>query len=184
MTRSIRLALVAVVAATVLSGCLTVHPPEAARTVVPAFRPEVFFDGQTWGEGTLKIRGRAAQTVHVESRGQAEPGGFRLDQTIRIGDEPPRERTWHMRPAGPGRYTSELTDADGEVTAVVEGNRLTIRYPMRRHIVTMEQRLTLAPGGQSAQNLATVRMLGVPWARLVETITRGEPPQTEPTRTP
>jgi hypothetical protein len=36
----------------------------------------------------------------------------------------------------------------------------------------MDQTLVLRPGGQVADNVATVRWLGVPIARITETITR------------
>lgn len=155
-----------------LAGCLTTHPTAAPTSPGPPFRVEAFFEGPTRGEGTLQIRGRAPQAVRVQSSGRAEGDAFRLDQTITIGEEPPVTRTWHLRPDAAGRYTATLTDADGPVVARTEGNVLFIRYALRRPFMTMEQRLTLAPDGHSAQNLATVRVFGIPWARLTERIER------------
>ena len=72
-----------------------------------------------------------------------------------------------------GRYAASLTpDATGPVEARAEGNRFHIRYPMSGGL-RMDQTLSLHAGGQVADNVATVRWLGlVPVARLVETITR------------
>lgn len=164
-----------------LAGCLAAHPRLTAPDS-PEFRPEVFFNGLTRGTGTLRIRGRAAQTVRVESLGTPQPdGSFRLDQTVWIGDAAPRLRSWQMRRAPSGDYTATLTDASGPVRVRVEGATLRLRYRLNA-VATMHQRLVLKPDGQSALNQATVRVLGLPWARLAEDIVRapgvpGQPSQ-------
>ena len=156
-----------------LGGCLSALPatrPAAA----PVFQPDVFFAGRTEGLGTLDIRGQTPEVVRVQSLGTPEAdGAFRLHQTIRRGDDAPSERTWMLRSTDGLHYTGSLTDAEGEVEATVEGNRLHIRYRMGS-VTTMTQDLTLQPGGQLALNLATVRVLGIPWARLNEQIRRVE----------
>ena len=166
--------LAALVAATLSAGCLPASAPiRASAAEAPAFLPEVFFAGRTEGRGVLTIRGKRPGAIRVESRGAAESdGGFRLDQTITFADGRVSRRTWHMRALGGGRYASTLTpDARGSVEAEASGSRFHIRYRMGRATV-MDQTLTLRPGGQVADNVATVRMMGVPWARLTETITR------------
>lgn len=166
------IALLILVAALGLAGCLPASAPIVAPAAEPAFHPEVFFAGRTEGRGTVVVRGGAPREIRVESRGSAETDStFRLDQTITFADGRVQTRTWVMRALGGGRYASTLTDAVGEVAAEATGNTFHLRYRMRLGAV-MEQWITLRPDGRAADNVATVRMMGVPWARLTEVITR------------
>ncbi len=159
-----------------LGGCLSLHPQVTPASGAPTFSPERFFAGTTEGVGTLRLRVGRTQLVQVESRGTfMADSTFQLAQTIRRGTSAPSTRTWQMHRTAPGRYTATLTDASGPVTATVEGATLRIRYPMGR-FTRMEQRLVLQPGGRTAVNLSTVSFLGVPLARLFETIRRPEAP--------
>ena len=161
--------LLSVIALTVLvSGCLPALP-HVEPAPAPTFDPIAFFEGQTEGLGTLDIRGRTPVVVRVESVGTRSGDSLRLDQTIRRGDDAPYHRTFTFRPDGPGRYSGTLTEADGPVEATVTGNELAIRYSTGR-FSSVEQRLTLQPGGRLALNLLTARILGVPVARLTEQI--------------
>jgi hypothetical protein len=81
-------------------------------------------------------------------------------------------RTWRFRRIDEHRYAGTLTDAAGEVTGETTGNVFHLRYRMRSPAVDMEQWLSLQPDGQTVRNEATVTVLGVPWARLSEQITR------------
>ena len=167
------LALIVVLA----SGCLATHPAVAPPAAEPAFRPEVFFLGHTSGIGTLTFRNGFPKRVRVQSVGTPlADGTFQLDQTITLAGEAPEDRTWIMRPQSPTRYTASLTDATGEAEITVEGSLLRIRYLLAKPDIRMEQRLYLEPDGQAALNLATVRFLGIPIARLQERITRGPSP--------
>lgn len=161
-------------AAAMLAGCMPGASPLAPQAETPVFRPEVFFAGPSHGDPVLTIRMKAPQQLRVRSTGTPQADGtFRLDQTITYPDGHAAERTWIMQALGDGRYSSTLTpDASGPVTAYAEGNRFHIRYPMSR-TTTMEQTLALHPDGQAADNVATVRMMGVVVARIRETITRG-----------
>lgn len=155
-----------------LSGCLASAPRVPASGAAPPLRPDVFFAGETRGFGLLQVRGGRAEVVEVASAGAALPDGtFRLDQTIRLGDGPPTDRSWTMAETAPGVWTGTLSDADGPTTATVGPDALRIRYRLGR-FTTMTQRLTLEPDGRAALNVATVRFLGVPVARLVERIRR------------
>lgn len=153
-----------------LAGCLSTHPRVEAEPT-PVFLPEQVFAGETEGLGTLVIRGRSAQLVRVQSTGaMREDGTFALQQTIRIGDEPPRERTWTLRRT-PDGYVSSLTEADGPVRVEARGTELRVRYGMSGPLV-MDQRLYLQPDGETVLNLSTVRFWGLPVARLTEHIRR------------
>ena len=174
MSRSGPVCLLAALLAAGLAGCLPGPALLADVPDAPAFRPETFFAGRTTGDVHLTIRTRAPQRLRVESVGVAQADGtFRLDQAITYPDGHVDRRTWTMRRLGDGRYASTLTpDARGEVRVEAAGRALRIRYRMGR-VTTMDQTLALREGGQTADNVATVRMLGVPVARLTETITRG-----------
>ncbi|WP_420454240.1 DUF3833 family protein [Rubrivirga sp.] len=157
--------------AVMVGGCLPALPRVESRPT-PTFDPIAFFEGPTEGLGTLSVRARSPVLVRVESVGTRRPdGGLSLRQTIRRGGGPTTERTWELAPDGPGRYAGTLTDADGPVEAWADGDRLSIRYGMGGGL-SMRQELTLQPGGDLALNLATVRWLGVPVARLSEQIRR------------
>ena len=93
-------------------GCLPALP-HIDSGEAPAFDAIAFFEGSTEGLGT-----------------RTPGGGLTLVQSVRLGDAPPSERTWVLRPAGLARWTGTLTDADGPVEAWAEGNRLWIRYSM------------------------------------------------------
>ena len=79
-----------------------------------------------------------------------------------------------MTRTGPDTFTSSLSDAAGPVELATDGNTLHIRYRLGR-FTTRHQRLGAPARRRTVLNLATVRVLGVPVARLTETITRAMP---------
>lgn len=166
-------ALLPLLAATSLvSACVSPASTKGLRTAEPVFAVEHFFAGCLRGEGRLRQIFADAQAVAVDSRGRTEPDGtVVLDQEIRRGARPPERRQWRLRPAGAGRWTGTLSDAAGPVAARVRGNELRLSFPLSR-LLRMEQFLYLRPGGQIADNRATVRGLGVPVAALDEVISR------------
>ena len=166
-----------VAVAVALGGCLTAHPRTGPPPPAPTFQPDVFFDGWTRGLGVLDVRFQSPKVLCVVGYGERQPDGtFRLDQTITYPDGRAEERTWTMRQTSPTSWAARLTDAEGGVTAEVEGSELVIRYRIGSPQVTMRQRLTLQPDGQAALNLSTVSLLGVPVARLVEQIQKTDGP--------
>lgn len=159
----------------VLSGCLDAFPRPEQPAAQPELLPDVFFAGRTRGEGTLTMRFRAPRTLRVEGLGQRDPDGtFRLDQTVTFDDGTVDTRTWHMRRTAANQYRATLSDAAGEVTAETSGNALHLHYLLRQPAVYMDQWLYLQPDGRTVLNRATVTVLGIPWARLAETITRSD----------
>ena len=160
-----------------LSGCLASLPHRATQASQPVFDPMEFFAGRTHGEGTLDLRFGADRKLRVEGTGRTETGGrFRLDQTITYGDSSVETRTWYMRRVDATHFAATLSDARGEVRAEVRGPRFHLRYLLRHPAVYMEQWLTLDPNGRTVDNQAQVTVLGLPWARLSETITRSDAP--------
>ena len=157
------------------SGCLTPFPAQPPLAPEPTFDPTTFFAGRTQGEGTLNGRGGSRRTLRVEGLGRHEADGtFRLDQTVTFGDGVVEHRMWRLRRVDAGRYTATLSDAKGEVRAESSGNLFHLRYLLRQPEVYMEQWLYLQSDGRPVLNWAQVTVFGIPWARLSETITRGD----------
>ena len=157
-------------------ACLARGPQRLAPSAAPEFRPEAFFAGRTHGVGTLVVRGRGPRALRVEGEGRVEADGtFRLDQRVTAADGSVEMRTWRLRRVDDRTYAATLSDARGPVTAEADGNRLHLRYEIRRPAVAMEQWLYLEPDRRTVRNVATVTVLGVPWARLTESITRDAP---------
>ncbi|MBA3890381.1 MAG: DUF3833 family protein [Gemmatimonadaceae bacterium] len=167
---SLRLALPVVL---VLSGCLDGFRVGGTPAAGPLFRPEQFFAGVTYGEGIVAARGRADRAFHVTSAGHSESdGNFVLDQTITYADGEVERRSFRVRRVDEHEYTGRLTGASSPVSARAEGNSFHVRYTISKPAVTMEQWVYLQPDGRTALSRATVSLLGIPVARLSETIRR------------
>jgi hypothetical protein len=152
-----------------LSGCTASAP---ARP--PSFDPLAFFSGPSRGEGTLKIIARPRVPIRVESHGRPDgKGGIVLDQTIREGDKPARQRRWVLRQTSPTTMAGTITDNPGPVRGRLDGDRLILSYTMKGGLKA-EQVLTIQPGGRRLVNRMTVRKFGLPVAHVDEVITRAE----------
>ncbi len=115
------------------------------------------------------------RTLRVDGMGRMEAdGSFRLDQTVTFSDGTVETRVWHLRRVDATHFAATLSDAKGEVHAESSGSVFHLRYLLRRPAVYMEQWLYLQPDGRTVANRAEARILGIPWARLAEAITRGE----------
>lgn len=169
-----------------LGACVSTPPVTApvARAEAPRFDPFTFFLGASRGEGMLDKVLSDSVPVRVESRGRIESAAIPetswsapsrnvlvLDQTVREGDKPARQRQWRLVEVAPGRYEGTLTDAIGPVRGAASGNRLVLEYPMKGSF-KVRQELTLSPDGERAQNVLKVSQLGVTVAVLVEDIRR------------
>lgn len=160
-------------AAAGIAGCLGPLPSHPPIVASPVLKPELFFAGRTEGKGTLELLTGRRRSLRVQSRGQAEAdGSFRLEQEVTFEDGAVEKRTWRLVRLDAHKYTGTLSDAAGPVSAEVNGNRLHLRYLLRKPATHMEQWLYLRPDGRSVLNLATVTVFGIPWARLTEEITR------------
>ena len=158
-----------------LAGCAQGAALSAFDGTRPELRPELFFLGETRGEGVLDTSFGSPKRFQVTSTGRAIPGGIAVEQVIRWSDDKVDRRRWTLRAVAPGRYRGVLSDAAGPVSAEVRGHALRLRYLLRRPGVTMEQHLYLQPDGRSLRNEGTVRALGIVVARLSERIGRAAP---------
>jgi hypothetical protein len=153
--------------ATTLAACSVPAP-----ATPPTFDPLAFFTGPSQGEGTLKVLARASIPIHVQSRGRPDgKGGIVLDQTIREGDKPARQRRWVLRQTSATTMTGTITDNPGPVRGTLDGNRLLLTYTMKGGLKA-EQVLTIHPGGRSLTNRMVVRKFGLPVAHVDEVITK------------
>ncbi len=141
-------------------------PPSSNQKIDPV----AFFTGHAEGRAELYelLSGPRPLAVHSDGRADGKGGVF-LVQRIEQQDRPGRTRSWHLVPAGPGRFTGTLTDANGPVEATVDGPRLHITYPMKGGL-DVDQTLTLSPDGTSLDNRMSVTKLGLRVAHLEERI--------------
>ena len=154
-----------------LTGCSVAAPAPAAP---PTFDPLAFFTGPSRGEGTLKVMTKPGVPIRVESNGRPDgKGGIILDQTIREGSKPARQRRWVLRPTSPTTMTGTITDTPGPVKGRLDGNRLLLDYTMKGGLKT-EQVMTIQPGGRSLTNRMTMRKFGITVAHVDEVITKGD----------
>jgi hypothetical protein len=169
-----------------LAGC--VSAPQALAPIpladAPRFDPFTFFVGASRGEGVMnKVRSDPVP-VQVTSRGRIITEAMReaawaapprrvlvVDQIIREGEKPARERQWRLVEVAPGRYEGSLSDAISPVTARTQGNQLVVEFTIKGSF-KVRQELTLSPDGQRAHNVTRISQLGVTAAVLVEDIER------------
>lgn len=141
----------------------------------PAMTPhERFFVGRTEGTGTVRVILSGSHAVRDETIGRIERDGtLVLDQVVREEGKPARRRTWRMRRSGANRIAGTITDARGPVTGELEGAVLHLRY---RSVEgpSVEQWITLSPGGRSAHNRMVFRRFGMTVATVEETIRRAQ----------
>lgn len=154
-----------------LGGCVAASTaPSSIAAPAPVFDPIAFFAGTTHGTGRLHVILHRTRSTDVVGIGTvAGQDAIVLRQRVAIDGEKPTNREWRLRRTGPGTYTGTLTDATAPVAATVEGNALTIRFPMK-HGLAITQHLYLQPGGAVALNTMVVRKWGVVVARLDERI--------------
>ena len=153
-----------------LTGCSVAAPAPAAP---PTFNPLEFFTGPSRGEGTLKVLTRPSVPLRVESEGRSDgKGGIILDQIVREGSKPARQRRWVLRATSPTTLTGTITDTPGPISGRLDGDRLLLNYTMKGGLKT-EQVLTIQPGGRSLVNRMTIRKYGIPVAHVDEVITKG-----------
>jgi hypothetical protein len=153
-------------------GCVSSQQLTQEQAPAPEFNPAIFFAGRTEGKAILKIVLHRPERVLVEGQGRVDPDGtLVLVQSVKNGVGPAKHRTWRLHPTGAGRWTGTLSDAAGPVSGEIAGNRLHLAFAMNGGLKA-QQWLYLQAGGTIVRNVMVVRKMGVPVARLDETITR------------
>jgi len=143
-----------------------------APAPAPAAAPEQFFVGRTEGVGTVSVILSGKHGVRVHTRGRIDArGALILDQVVEEEGKPARRRTWRLARAGGNRVTGSITDAQGAVAGEVSGNVFHLRYKMKEG-PSVEQWITIQPGGRTARNRMVFRKFGMKVASAEETIRR------------
>lgn len=136
--------------------------------------PEQFFVGRTEGEGVVHVMLSGRHGVRDHSRGRMDrAGALLLDQLVEEEGEPARRRSWRLVRSGPNRFTGTISDARGPVTGELAGNVLHLSYRSVQG-PSVEQWITLHPGGRTAHNRMVFRRFGLTVATLEGTIRRAE----------
>lgn len=131
------------------------------QAAAPTPGPEHFFVGRTEGVGTVRIMLRRGHAVRDHNRGRLDAhGALLLEQVIEEDGEPVRRRSWRLVRATGNRFTGTISDAVGPVTGEATGNVLHLRYRSAEG-PTVEQWITIQPGGRTAHNRMTFRRYGM-----------------------
>jgi hypothetical protein len=134
--------------------------------------PVAFFTGTTISKGTIKEALSASKGTRAVSKGTMQPdGSMIIKQSVHIGDDPVRNRTWRLRQTSGGKVTGSISDATSPVTGTISGNAMTLSYKLEGGL-KVSQVLTLAADGRTCSNEMKIRKFGIVVARLSEVITR------------
>jgi hypothetical protein len=134
--------------------------------------PEHFFVGRTEGVGVVSVILSGRHGVRDRSRGRIEQGGILvLDQIVEEEGRPARRSSWRLARSRDNRITGTISDARSPVSGEVAGNVIRLRYRCAEG-PSVEQSITLHPGGRTATNRMTFRRFGLTVATLESTIRR------------
>jgi hypothetical protein len=123
--------------------------------------PLRFFAGRTETRATVKVLFKKPYGSRSLGHGRIEPdGSLTLVQRVEDDGQPPHERRWRVREAGPGRWTASMSEASGPVVIEQVGERYRFRFPMKGHL-SVEQWLTPLAGAKSARTVTKVRKFGM-----------------------
>jgi hypothetical protein len=136
----------------------------------PGSALERFFVGRTEGSGTVHVIMSGRHAVRDRATGRMQGNTLVLDQVVEEEGKPARRRMWRLTRGAGNAVTGTISDARGPVTGTVAGNTLTLRYRLAEG-PSVDQRITLNPGGRTASNRMTFRRFGFNVAT-VETIVR------------
>ncbi|MEI9851572.1 MAG: DUF3833 family protein [Sphingomonas sp.] len=132
---------------------------------------EQFFVGVTEGSGTVDIFLSGRHGLRDRTRGRIDShGALLLDQIVEEDGKPARKRSWRLVRSGTNGVTGTISDARGPVTGQFTGGVLHLRYRLVEG-PSVEQSITLQPGGRSATNRMSFRRFGFKVAT-VESILR------------
>lgn len=151
-----------------LAAATAAAPGHAAASSIDD--PLRFWEGRTESLSTVKVVMKKPFRTRAIGRGRIRPdGSLELVQRVEEGDNPPKERRWHIRQVGPGRYTGTMSEAKGPVTIEEVGGRFRFRFRMKGNLAA-EQWLIPRPGGKAAISKLIIRKLGMAVARSEGTV--------------
>ena len=133
----------------------------ALLAAAPASPLERFFVGATAGSGQVDVILSGRHAVRDHARGRIDPdGALILDQVVEEEGKPARRRLWRLARAGGNRITGTISDVRGAVAGELAGNSLHLRYRLKEG-PSVEQWITLQPGGRTARNRMTFHRFGL-----------------------
>jgi hypothetical protein len=153
------------------AAALLAFAATAATSDVPKLDMTRFFAGRSHADNVIRIAFHGPHRLVVDSiGGHNKEGEFVLADTVREEGKPERTRTWVMRQVAPGHFTGALSDADGPVDVLVEGDSATISYVMRDGHLKIVQQVRLQPDGKTLSNHVTAKKFGLAFAHVDGTI--------------
>jgi len=153
-----------VLAALLLAAQGAPHP-------APGSALERFFVGRTEGAGTVHVLVSGRHAVRDRATGRMQGSTLVLDQVVEEEGKPARRRVWRLTRGAGNAVTGTISDARGAVTGEVAGNTLHLRYRLAEG-PSVEQWITLQPGGRAAHNRMTIRRFGFNVASVETTVRR------------
>lgn len=133
----------------------------AAPAPQPGSALERFFVGTTEGSGTVQMALSKPHAVRDRSRGRMDgPGALVIDQTVFEAGKPARKRVWRLVRAGGAAVSGTISDAKGPVKGTLSGNTLHLKYRLAEG-PSVEQWITLQPGGRAARNKMVFHRFGI-----------------------
>jgi hypothetical protein len=140
----------------------------------PGSALERFFVGATEGAGTVQVMLSGRHAVRDRSRGRMDAhGALVLDQVVDEEGKPSRRRSWRLVRSGGNRVSGTISDASGPVAGEISGNVLHLRYRMTEG-PSVEQWITLDPGGRTARNKMVFHRFGMKVATMESVIRKVE----------
>ncbi|MDB5697880.1 MAG: hypothetical protein JWN69_684 [Alphaproteobacteria bacterium] len=122
---------------------------------------EHFFIGTTEGSGNVHVIVSGRHAMRDRSHGRLDAAGaLLLDQVVEEEGKPARRRAWRLVRTDGNRVTGTISDARGAVAGELAANSLHLRYRMNGG-PSVEQWITLQPGGRTAKNRMTFRRFGL-----------------------
>lgn len=143
----------------------------AAPAPQPGSALERFFVGTTEGSGTVQMALSKPHVVRDRSRGRMEgASALVIDQIVYEEGKPARRRAWRLVRTGGTAVSGTISDAKGPVRGTLSGATLHLKYRLAEG-PSVEQWITLQPGGRSARNRMVFHRFGLKVAT-VETAIR------------
>jgi hypothetical protein len=144
---------------TLMLALLLSAPPATGSAI------ESFFIGTTEGAGHVDVilSGRHAMRDHGRDHGRGRidgEGALVLDQVVEEQGKPARRRIWRLVRTGDNRIIGTISDARGTVAGELTATSLHLRYKLKEG-PSVEQWITLQPGGRTDSNRMIFRRFGL-----------------------
>ena len=138
--------------------CAAILPVSADAGIRQPLR---FFEGRTEMQAVVKVIMKKPYRSRTLGTGRIMGDeSLALLQQVYDEGQAPEQRRWKVKQVGPGRYAGTMTEAVGPVAVDEVDGRYRFKFKMKGDLF-VEQWLTPAPDGNSAQSKLTVRKFGM-----------------------